>query len=225
MTSGRFILLTILSVFLGCATLSAQAQDQTPDKKEAAAEAAKGAERAVSKKPADPDLVALEARSLELSKTLKEEELKHLFYIRETFGSTRAVKVVRRDVEKAVKACAKENPDMRTTLTERFSNWAGAIDPVLESKNKEIDAAIAEQTYLKPKDIKDYLKMIEKAADNVDKGITKTPITTPQACNGLLTSMDHTQKTLAELIASMTLSPWPPVVDDTPVQKRTSPNN
>jgi hypothetical protein len=58
---------------------------------------------------ADPALEKLEKRSLELVENLGEEELKHLFHIRESFGSTRAVKVVRSDVQKAVKACGTAN--------------------------------------------------------------------------------------------------------------------
>ncbi len=180
---------------------------------------------AQDKSAVDSALAKLEKRSRELAETLDEDALKHLFHIRETFGSTRAVKVVRGDVQNAVKACGTANPDMKSAMDGRFSAWMASVDPVVKAKEKDIDAAIAAQTYMKPKEIKDYLKMIERAANNVDKDITKVPVTTSEACDGLLKSMDSTETVLTELIKGMELVPWPPVIEEKPVQKITVPNH
>jgi len=212
MSQLRFFLsMTILTILCGLA-VPAHAEGTGTTAKPAAA-------------AADPALEKLEKRSLELVENLEEEELKHLFHIRESFGSTRAVKVVRSDVQKAVKACGTANPDMKDKMDGRFAAWTAAVDPAVKAKEKDIDAAIAAQTYLKPKEIKDYLKMIEKAANSVDKGITKVPVSTPEACTGLLKSMDSTETVLTKLIGDMELSPWPPVIEEKPAQKVTVPNN
>lgn len=218
MTPLRFFLPVILIVVLCGLSLPVSVNAQ--DKKETAPEQSSSAAL-----PADPALVKLEKRSLELVDTLGEEELKHLFHIRESFGSTRAVKVVRSDVQNAAKACGTANPDMKTEMDGRFAAWTESIDTAVKAKEKEIDAAIAAQTYLKPKEIRDYLKMIEKTANNVDKDITKIPVTTPEACTGLLKSMDSTETVLTKLIEGMELSPWPPVIEEEPVKKVTIPNN
>lgn len=223
MVQPRFVLSMMITAALWSLALpvlsSSPAQAQ-----EATTPVTAPAEKTAPTPPADPALAKLEKRSIELVDSLKEEELKHLFHIRESFGSTRAVKVVRGDVQNAVKACASANPEMKEKMEGRFAAWSGSIDPVVKAKEKETDAAIAAQTYLKPKEIKDYLKMIEKAADNVDKDITKVPVTTVEACEGLLKSMDNTEVVLTELIKGMALAPWPPVAEE-PAPKITPPNN
>lgn len=177
--------------------------------------------------PSDPKQSAafsrLEKRSQELLASLGGPELKHLYHIREAFGSTRAVRIVRRDVQNAVKACGGENPDMKAQMDERFAAWTAAIDPVVKEKDREIDAAINAQSYLKPKEIKDYLKMIEKAADEANNAIRKIPVTTPDACESLLKSMDRTQETVTELVGAVELVAWPPE-ETPPPPKITTPN-
>ena len=164
--------------------------------------------------PENPYLAKIEAKTKELGEKLQKPEVEHLYFIREGFGVTRAVKVVRRDVSAAVKACAKANPDMKDPIQKRFDEWAGMVDPVLAAKEKEIDAAVTGQTYAKPKEIKDYLKLIEQAADHANKSIDKQIVTTPDACESLQRSMDKTQEIVSELLSDVELLPWPPEEDE-----------
>jgi hypothetical protein len=181
--------------------------------------AAVAADKAVQEKKAEdhtalktdnPYLSKFEQKSKQFATELGGEELKHLYHIRESFGAIQAIKIVRRDVSSAVKACGKANPDLKASMNERFSSWTATVDPAVKTKEAEIESAILAQTYTKPKEIKDYLKLIEQTADYANRQIDKRIVTTPEACNGLLQSMDKTERVVTDLVADMALVPWPP---------------
>lgn len=158
----------------------------------------------------NPHLAKLDARSRELSTKLDKFALAHLYTLREAFGVLQAVRIVERDVGTAVKACAKANPDMKGDLNDRFASWTAKVDPVVKDKQNLVDSAIADQTYLPAKDVRDYLKLIEKTADHANKGIEKNPLTDEKSCLSLKKSMDRTQDVVSELLGEMALLPWPP---------------
>ncbi len=167
-------------------------------------------EKISAPKADNPYLAEFDKRSKQFARELGGEELKHLYHVRESVGATKAVKIVRRDVSAAVKACGEANPDLKTPMNERFASWTAAVDPVVESKEAEIKSAIDEQTYAKPKEIRDYLNLIEKTADYANKQIDKEIVTTQEACDSLMKSMDKTEKVVTGLIAELKLVPWPP---------------
>ena len=173
----------------------------------------------------NPYLVKLDLRSKEFAQKLGGEELKHLYHVRESFGATQAVKIVRRDVLAAVKACSKANPGLKKPMGERFASWAASVDPVVQNKEAEIESAITAQTYTKPGEIRNYLKLIEQTADYANKQIDKQIVTTPEACESLMKSMDKPEKVVTDLVADMTLAPWPPKPEpDGARKKATVPN-
>lgn len=180
----------------------------------------KVAEEEKQKEPeGNPYLAEFEKRSRQIAKELNGEELKHLYHVRETFGAVKAVKIVRRDVSAAVDACGEANPDLKKPMNKRFSAWAAAVDPVVKEKEAEIEKAISTQTYAKPKEIHDYLGLIEKTTDHANQQIDKNIVTTKEACTSLMKSMDKTEKVVTSLVADMKLVPWPPVPAPDPAGK------
>lgn len=157
----------------------------------------------------NPFLPKIEKATTELGEKLDKNALKHLYYVREGFGSTRAVMLVRRDVDAAVKACGKANPDMKANLDSEFAKWTGEVDPIVKQNEAMINRAIAEQTYIKPKEIHDYLKLIQQAGEHANKVIDKQIVTTPEACESLEKSMDRTRATVSKLLSEMKLLVWP----------------
>lgn len=172
----------------------------------------------------NPYLPQIEKKTEELGNKLDKPALEHLYYIREGYGVTRVIAIVRSDVDAAVKACGKANPDMKADIDAQFASWKGKVDPVVKEKEKAIDAAINEQTYIKPEEIKDYLKLIEQAGQHANKDLDKQIVTTPEKCKDLMDSMDETQAVVAKLLGDMKLLPWPPSADHTPDPKITAPN-
>lgn len=162
--------------------------------------------------PADavnPYLQEMEERTRELGEALSPEALKHLYYIREGFGATRVVSIVRKDIENAVKACGKANPDLKDGMNGAFADWTSAVDPVVKEKKALMDQAINKQDYAKPKEIRDYLQLIEKAGDYANKQIDKQIVTTPEACNSLKESMNETRAVVVRLLGDVQFLVWP----------------
>lgn len=162
--------------------------------------------------PADavnPYLQEIEDTTRKLGEELSPEALKHLYYIREGFGATRVVSIVRKDIEDAVKACGKDNPDLKDGMNDAFAGWTKAVDPVVKEKKALMDQAINKQDYAKPKEIRDYLKLIEKAGDYANKQIDKQIVTTPEACDSLRKSMEETSATVVRLLGDVQFLIWP----------------
>ena len=157
----------------------------------------------------NPYLKQIEAETERLGKALPPEALKHLYYIREGFGATRVVAIVRKDVAAAVKACGKANPDMKDAMDGEFSGWTKAVDPVVKEKQELMDQAINKQDYAKPKEIRDYLKLIEKAGEHANKQIDKQIVTTPEACDSLQKSMVKTKDVVVKLLSDVQFLVWP----------------
>lgn len=157
----------------------------------------------------NPYLPKIEKATTDLGDKLDKNALKHLYYVREGFGATRAVMLVRRDVDAAVKACGKENPDMKGDLDAEFSKWTSEVDPIVKQNETMINRAIAEQTYIKPKEINDYLKLIQQAGEYANKEIDKQIVTTPEACESLEKSMEKTRTAVSKLLSEMKLLVWP----------------
>ncbi|MGZ9107227.1 MAG: hypothetical protein ACXW4B_00195 [Micavibrio sp.] len=172
----------------------------------------------------NPYLPQIEQKTEELGAKLNKQAQEHLYYVREGFGVTRVISIVRSDVDAAVKACGKANPDMKADIEAEFTAWKSKVDPVVKEKEKAIDAAIAEQTYLKPKEIRDYLKLIEQAGQHANKGLDKQIVTTPEKCKDLMESMDDTQSVVSKLLSDMKFLPWPPEGADAAETESTAPN-
>lgn len=157
----------------------------------------------------NPYLPKIEKATNDLGDKLDKNALKHLYYVREGFGATRAVMLVRRDIDAAVKACGKANPDMKADIDQEFAKWTGEVDPIVKQNETMINRAIADQTYIKPKEIHDYLKLIQQAGEHANKVIDKQIVTTPEACESLEKSMDRTRTAVSKLLSEMKLLVWP----------------
>ena len=197
----------LLPVLALAMMVSAPPSHAAADDKDAAMEKAAQEDIAQGNNPHLPKLVE---KAKEIGDNLDRMALAHLYTMREAYGVLRAVEIVRRDVDTAVKACGKANPDMRKAINDRFAAWAGKIDPVVKAKQAEIDAAIRQQDYAMSKDINEYFKLIRQTAEHANRNIDKQVVTTPEACNGLLQSMDRTEDVVSTLLADIALLPWPP---------------
>lgn len=157
-----------------------------------------------SANPFQPQIVSA---AQELAKEVNREQALALAQIRTGFGMVRAVRLVEADVGKAVEACGKNNPDMKDEIEGRFKTWSGSVNPLLKKSGKEMDEAIEAAAFPDKKKVKAYLDLIDKAAEYADSKIEKTPLTTPEACTGLLESMNSTEPTMVELLQSIVWTP------------------
>ena len=64
--------------------------------------------------------------------TLPAQNQKVFFVLRNKHSVIRTIGVVRRDIKNAVKACGKENADLKAPMNQRFKEWENAVLPILE---------------------------------------------------------------------------------------------
>jgi hypothetical protein len=162
-----------------------------------AADEKKQAAEAQAKSTPITEWVAAENKLID---TLSQKDKEAFYVMRNKHGILRSVRVVSRDVGKAVKACGKANPDMKKTMDGRFTDWKNAVHPILDTAEKFLNEEIDAQKVVFPSDFRYILKMNDKAFEFSEKQIEKEPVTSAEACRSLLDSMDRTEDDLIELL-------------------------
>lgn len=131
---------------------------------------------------------------------LSQKDKESFFILRNKHSIIRAIEVVERDVGAAVKSCGKENPDLKKKMVSRFDQWKSAVSPILDNARKSLEREIAEQKIVDEKAAKNVLKLNDAAYKDSEKNIKKIPVTTKEACEGLLASMDRTEDDMVTLL-------------------------
>jgi hypothetical protein len=156
--------------------------------------------------PENPHISELEEKAKSLTEGLSQDEIKMLYEIRQSFGITRAIRVVAHDVSDAVKLCAEKNPDLENKIVTRHKLWWDKIEPVLSETEKYTQVVIDRQSVRSPEEVRSYLDLVKKAADFTDNQFEKVPVTTLEACMSLFSSMDNTEENLLKLLGDLEIS-------------------
>ena len=131
---------------------------------------------------------------------LNDPDKESFFILRNKYSVLRVIHIVERDVGTAVKSCADKNPDMKTDMYDRFQQWRNAVDPIIDTAKKQLDKDIDNQTIVDVKKAREVLKLNDEAYDYGDKQVTKQPVSTKDACQDLLKSMDRTEDQMVTLL-------------------------
>lgn len=151
----------------------------------------------------NPYLDELNTKVEALSEGLDDDQRQQLAVIRARHGVIRAVRVVRGDVGSAIEACGQANPDLEPKLEGRYAGWTGTIDPILSEADRSMENAYRNQTVTSEKEMRGLIKLTEQAFEQRDSRIQKVPVTSYEACEGLLVNMDKTEEDLVRLMKDM----------------------
>jgi hypothetical protein len=174
---------------------------------------AQAAEEKMSK-PAQPIEKSPIAQAAEdFTKDFDEASARHFTIVYSNYNMLKVVETVQDDVEMAVDKCTSANPAMKDQLSARHTAWKDKIKPVLNEAEQHINTMVLSQEYAKPKDIRDFFKKIDKERKAHDREVKKVPVTTQEACEYLLKTMDSTEQQLVELLQA-TLVSTPQAVQD-----------
>lgn len=127
------------------------------------------------------------------------------FVLRNKHSVIRTLGVVHRDIKNAVKACSKNNKDMKASMEDRLEDWENAVLPILKDAEKLLKVEVKEQEAFHSSDYNHVMKLNDEAFKFSESKIQKTPVTTPEACQGLLDSMDETEDNLVGILQDMLL--------------------
>lgn len=140
-----------------------------------------------------------------LLETLPPANQEVLFVFRNKHSVMRSIEVVHRDIKNAVKACGKENSDMKSAMNTRLKEWEGAVFPILNESKKFLKQELKEQEAFHISDYTHVMKLNDKAFEFSETMIKKEPVTSKEACEGLLNSMDSTEDKLVGLLQNILL--------------------
>lgn len=130
---------------------------------------------------------------------------KAFFVLRNKHSVIRSIGVVRRDIKNAVKACGKKNKDLKGPMNTRFKEWENAVLPILKDAEKFLELELKEQEAFHVTDYRHVMKLNDAAYKFSESKIQKTPVTTQEACEGLLNSMDETEDNLVSILQDILL--------------------
>lgn len=131
---------------------------------------------------------------------LSDKDKESFFILRNKYSIIRTIGVVERDIGNAVKACSKENPDMKDKMNQRFSEWKSSVNPIIDAAKKQLDKDLEAQKIVDVKEAKKVFKLNDAAFEYSEKQITKKPVSSKEACEGLLASMNDTENNMIGLL-------------------------
>jgi len=141
----------------------------------------------------------------ELLATMDRGNQEVFFVLRNKHSVIRSVEIVHRDIAVAVKACGKENAELKSAMSDRLKQWEGVVKPILKTAKKVLETELKEQEAFHITDYQHVIKLNDHAFNYSDKAIDKQLVTTPEACEGLLKSMDRTEDKLVNLLQAILL--------------------
>jgi len=131
---------------------------------------------------------------------LNKDQKESVYILRHKYSIIRAIGVVKRDIDKAVTSCVKENPDIKKSMEDRFTQWKNAVDPIIKTAEKQLNVDIDAQKIVEPKAFRSVMTLSDKAFKYDDSKIEKKPVSTKEACGGLLESMNDTENNMIKLL-------------------------
>lgn len=149
----------------------------------------------------------------DFTKDMDKVSARHFNVLYGNYNLVKVVETVKDDVGAAVKACGEANPDKKDPLNARYDEWKKAVEPVLKEAEGNVDNMVVAQDYADPRDIRNFLRMVDKTREEQAKEVEKVPVTSPEACDSLLNKMDGSQEQMVKLL-QMTLVSLPLLMQD-----------
>lgn len=142
---------------------------------------------------------------------LSRDEATHFLVMYKNYTMYSMVKAVSADVSGAVKACAKNNKGMADDLEERFAQWDKSVGATMKESLASINNMALAQSYLPQSDVKMIFKLVDDVRAVNSSRFETSPVTTPEACEFMMSKMDETQDSMGRLL-KITLASYPNVL-------------
>ena len=159
--------------------------------------------------PADPVKAqneALQSRVAGLMQTLTADQARHFMVMYANYNIYSMVQAVRADIGRAVEACAENNADMADTLHNKFDTWKKSVGDTMEEADANIQNLALAQTYIPESDLKALFKQVDDVRALNSSRFEKIPVTTPEACEFMLSKMDETQDNMNKMLRATLIS-------------------
>ena len=200
----RFVFLMLVSVFF---VHPSMAQDVSSDDVVVA-------DGTPSEKPSEAMVAKAEALRNKITSYMKnftQQEAQHFFMIYTNYTIISMVNTVRKDVGGAVEQCIENNPDMETELDSRFTKWDEGLAATLEESETNLQGMISAQNYMPATEFEMLFSLVDETRTIENTEFKKIPVTTPEACQFVLSKMDETGDGMNHLLR-LTLVSYPQIL-------------
>ncbi len=146
-----------------------------------------------------------------IKKNLGQTELAHFGIIYGNYNIYSTVKAVHSDVENAVNGCIENNPEMEKQLSARWDVWQKSVNANKEEAWANINAMTLAQDYAPQENMKRIFALIDETRKANSSRFETIPVTTPEACEFMLSKMDETQENMNMMLIA-TIKSYPAIM-------------
>ena len=140
--------------------------------------------------------------------TLTRDEAGHFIAMYKNYTMYSMVKAVSADVDNAVEQCSENNKSMAEDLQERFKQWNETIGGTMKESYASINNMAISQAYIPQAELKTMFGLIDEVRSVNSSRFETAPVTTPEACEFMMSKMDETEESMGRLLKE-TLSSYP----------------
>ncbi|PCJ03240.1 MAG: hypothetical protein COB14_00470 [Alphaproteobacteria bacterium] len=138
--------------------------------------------------------------------TLSQDEATHFLTMYKNYTMYSMVKAVSKDVGGAVQACVDNNKDMAKDLQDRFKRWDESVGGTMKDSLAGVTNMALAQNYMPQKDVNVLFKLVDEVRAVNSSRFETAPVTTPEACEFMMSQMDQTQESMRHLLKMTLLS-------------------
>ncbi len=164
-----------------------------------------------SEKAVETDLFAAQTDALNgkvknIMESVSMDEVKHFSMLYSNYTIYSMVKAVRKDVANAAQACADNNSSIKKKVKTKFKNWDGTLDKTMKEAYGNINNLALAQNYISQSEVKQIFGLVDQIRAKNSSRFEKIPVTTPEACEFMLSKMDETSESLNGLLNATIIS-------------------
>lgn len=157
---------------------------------------------------ADAQSEALSGQLYSVMSGLDQAEKTHFNIIYGNYTTYSLVKAVRVDIGEAVSACEENNPSMKKKLDTRWGAWQKSVKPNMKEALDNIKALSTAQDYVSEEQLQRIFALVDATRAANSSRFETMPLTTPEACEYMVSKMDETQDSM-NMMLIMTLRSYP----------------
>ncbi len=149
---------------------------------------------------------ALNEKVVEILKGVTHEEAVHFMTMYGNYNIYSMVKAIRDDVEGAINGCIKNNKSMKDDLNDRFSDWNKNVSSSLKDTYEQVQNLALAQTYISQSELKIIFGLADEVRAVNSSRFETVPVTTPEACEFMVSKMDETERDMISMLRSTLVS-------------------
>lgn len=142
----------------------------------------------------------------DLVPTLTRDEAAHFLAMYKNYTMYSMVKAVSEDIGDAVGKCSDNNKSMAGDLNDRFEQWDEAISATMKESFVSINNMAISQSYITQSKLKTMFGLIDEVRAVNSSRFETAPVTTPEACEFMMSKMDETEESMGRLLKETLVS-------------------